>query len=87
MKKRIKSLIWKIKAIFCVLFGHSKIQHSCFGYFNCARCDAQLGDAIGGIYGAEDVVIVGHDCEKCRENYANCTWKDRFFAPNPFKKD
>ncbi len=78
----------KLKAIFCVLFGHSRIQHSCFGYFNCSRCGYQLGDSWGGVYPeAKNVVIVGHNCDTCRENYKKLNWRDKFLTPNPFKGD
>ena len=77
----------KLKVIFCAVFRHSLIQHYCFGYFNCARCGAQLGDSLGSVYPqAEKVVIVGHNCKKCRENYKKLSWVDKFLAPNPFKK-
>lgn len=72
-------------SVVCALIGHSRIQTYCFGYFNCARCDEQMGDSLTGIYSrANEVVIVGHDCEICRTNYAACTWKDKIFAPDPF---
>lgn len=77
----------KIKAVFCVMFGHSRIQETCFGYYNCARCGDQVGDNLVSTYPqAEYVVIVGHNCKKCRENYAQLTWRDKILAPNPFKK-
>jgi len=76
----------KIRAMVCVLFGHSNIQETCFGYFNCARCGDQVGDTLGSIYpNAVNVVIVGHNCKKCKANYKKLTWKDKFLAPNPFK--
>lgn len=76
----------KIKAIFCVLFGHSKIQTTFFGYFYCGRCGVQVGDSLGGYYVPKEVVIVGHNCKKCRANYKKCTWKDKFMVKNPFVK-
>lgn len=76
----------KFKEIFCVLFGHSKIQSGCFGYWSCGRCDQQLGDSLAGAYSVKEVVIIGHDCKTCQENYKKCTWRDKWFAPNPFKK-
>lgn len=69
----------------CALVGHSRIQTTCFGYYYCARCGDQVGDNLGSIYeGAAKAVIVGHNCETCRTNYAACTWKDTLFAPDPF---
>lgn len=75
----------KIKAIFCVFFGHSNIQNSWFGYFNCGRCGVQVGDSLGSTYpNASNVVIIGHNCEACQKNYKSLTWKDKFLTPNPF---
>ena len=69
----------------CALVGHSRIQTQCFGYYNCARCDAQVGDSLGSVYpGAETAVIVGHNCEKCRANAKALTWKDKLRSPDPF---
>ena len=70
--------------IVCSLLGHSLIQESCFGYFTCSRCGAQLGDSLGGYYDATKVVIVGHDCDTCRSNYEKLDWKHKVFTPNPF---
>ena len=72
-------------AVVCALVGHSRIQTACFGYFNCGRCGEQVGDTLGSIYpGAKQAVIVGHDCETCRENAKQLTWRDRLFAKEPF---
>lgn len=76
------------KEITCSLIGHSKIQTSFFGYFNCARCGEQLGDTLGGCYsGAADAVIVGHKCPTCEANYKKLSWKDKVFCPDPFADD
>ena len=77
----------KIKAIFCVLFGHSKIVKQCLGYIYCARCGDQLGDRWGGSFSLISSVIVGHNCPQCEENWKELTWKDKFLTPNPFKKE
>ena len=75
------------KEVTCSLIGHSKIQTTFFGYYYCARCGAQVGDSLGGVYpGAKDTVIVGHNCSTCRENYEKLTWKDKIFCPDPFIK-
>ena len=76
----------KLKAVFCALFGHSRIQSGCFGYWYCGRCGQQLGDSLAGAYSVKDFVIIGHGCDKCRANYKKCTWKDKFLTPNPFKE-
>ena len=73
--------------VVCSLIGHSRIQEFCFGYFTCARCDTQVGDSLGSTYpAAAQAVVVGHDCDKCRENYKTLTWKDKLYAPDPFKE-
>ena len=69
--------------IVCSLVGHSRIKTFCFGYFNCARCGAQVGDSLGGSYSGDEDVIVGHGCTKCHENEAKLTWRDTLFAPDP----
>ena len=73
--------------VVCALVGHSRIQEYCFGYYTCGRCGEQLGDGLGGVYpSAPKVVIVGHNCKTCRANYAECDWRDKLYAPEPFKK-
>jgi len=74
--------------IACSLIGHSRIQTTCMGYFYCARCGDQLGDTLASIYpGAEKAVIVGHKCQTCEENYAECTWEDKFMCQDPFTEE
>mgnify|MGYP001558843726 FL=1 len=74
--------------IVCSLIGHSLISTFCFGYRNCGRCGALLGDSLGGAdYGKLEAVLIGHKCEKCRENYKKCSWKDKLFVKNPFTKE
>lgn len=74
--------------VVCALIGHSRIQTFCFGYYNCARCGAQMGDNLAGCYPqAANVVIVGHaggKCPKCHENYEKLGWEDKIFCPDPF---
>lgn len=91
--KEVKKLLESIpedkhKATVCALIGHSRISTKCFGYRNCARCGEQVGDNLGSVdYGAEKAVVVGHKCETCIKNYAECDWKDKFLAPNPFEEE
>lgn len=75
----------RLAAKVCALIGHSRIQQYCFGYFNCARCGAYVGDSLGGIYDATTIVIEGHDCPLCRKNYQALGWKDKLLCPHPFK--
>ena len=71
--------------VICALIGHSRIQTTCFGYYYCGRCRAQVGDTIGSTYpGAEHAVVIGHDCEQCHRLYAELTWKDKLYVPRPF---
>ncbi len=73
--------------VVCSLIGHSKIQTVCFGYHYCGRCGAQVGDTLGSIYpDADQAVVVGHNCDRCRENFKALTWRDKVFAPDPFKE-
>ena len=72
----------------CALLGHSKIQNYCFGYFTCARCGEQVGDNLGSIYPeAENIVIMGHNCPTCQENYEKLGWEDKIFVPDPFMEE
>jgi ribosomal protein L37AE/L43A len=73
--------------VVCAILGHSKIQTHFLGYYYCARCGAQVGDTLGGSYDNSGVVIVGHGCDKCKENFQETTWKDRVFAPDPFAEE
>ena len=72
------------KAVICALTRHSQIQTHCFGYYSCGRCEAQVGDSLGGSYVPKRAVIVGHNCETCRENAAALTWEDTLMTPDPF---
>lgn len=75
----------KLKKIICAITRHSKISETCFGYRYCGRCGDQLGDSLGSVdYGSSQAVLIGHKCEKCVENYKNCTWVDKLLTPNPF---
>lgn len=93
-----KDVLAKIKAlgkisdaqkreIICSLIGHSNILTGCFGYMYCARCEAQVGDTLGGAYTNDRAVIVGHNCETCRANYERMDWRDKWLCPNPFKAE
>ena len=70
--------------IVCSLIGHSKIVTTCFGYLHCGRCEAQIGDSLGGASSTETNVIIGHKCKICEKNYKLCTWKDKLYVKNPF---
>jgi hypothetical protein len=71
----------------CALVGHSRIVTGCMGYVYCARCEAQVGDQLAGVYaGAEESVRVGHNCATCRKNYKAMGWRDKLLSPNPFTK-
>lgn len=71
------------RAVVCALIGHSRVLSFFFGYLNCARCRAQVGDTLGGASDAKDNVLVDHDCDVCRKNAKLLTWKDTFLlAPH-----
>ena len=72
--------------IVCALVGHSNIITGCFGYIYCGRCEAQIGDTLGGSYTNPDAVLVGHNCADCRKNAKRLTWRDMLYAPDPFAK-
>mgnify|MGYP001583613362 FL=1 len=72
------------RATLCALVGHSRIMTYCFGYWSCARCAAQIGDSIAGVFDGKDKVLVGHKCETCVKNAASLTWRDTLLAPDPF---
>ena len=69
----------------CAMVGHSRLLTQCFGYHYCARCDAQVGDSLGGSFSDPDnkigLAIINCACEKCSSSYANFTWKDLFMVP------
>lgn len=75
------------KSVICALVGHSRIIDYSFGYIHCARCGAQIGDNFLGAFSLDNNVIIGHDCDLCRENFKNMDWKDKFLTPNPFNKE
>ena len=75
------------RSVVCALMGHSRIVTTCFGYVYCGRCEAQVGDMLGGVFcGAQEAVIVGHDCATCRSNCKVLAWYDKFLVKNPFTK-
>jgi hypothetical protein len=74
-------------SIICSLIGHSRICTTCFGYRYCGRCGYELGDSLGSVdFGAKNSIIIGHNCETCKENYKKCDWRDKLYVKNPFKK-
>lgn len=73
-------------SIACTFIGHSNIIETCFGYVYCARCGDQIGDSIAGAYSNPDCVIVGHDCQDCRDNAKRLTWRDKLFITKPLFK-
>lgn len=72
-------------SVVCSIIGHSRIITTFFGYIYCARCNAQIGDSLGGYFDGSKHVIVGHNCEACRENFKSLTWQDKLYSPDPFK--
>lgn len=68
----------------CIWIGHSNIVSNYFGYKYCGRCEAQVGDSLGGYWDGKDAVLIGHKCKVCKKNYKKMGWKDKLFVPNPF---
>lgn len=68
-----------IQRTMCAWFGHSKIVDVDFYLVSCARCGVQIADTLQ-TGGRADIVIVGHDCEKCRANAKKLTWRDKLFT-------
>lgn len=48
------------RRVYCARHGHSKVHDFFFGYHYCARCEAQLGDSLGGFYQDDEAVLVHH---------------------------
>lgn len=91
-----KELIAKVKVlnldkeqrnrVVCSIIGHSKIITFFWGYVYCARCNDQIGDTLGSVFDTSEKVIVGHNCDTCRENYKALSWEDKLYVKNPFAK-
>ncbi len=79
-----KSTRQEKRNIVCAIAGHSRIITNCLGYVSCARCEEQIGDALGGFFDGRKHVIIDHNCRACKSNYKNLTWVDKYLAPNPF---
>jgi hypothetical protein len=74
------------RKVLCARHGHPPVVSLCFGYVHCARCEAQIGDRLGGVFDTSNYCVVGHDCEVCRGVWKKLTPKQRELTPNPFKK-
>jgi len=74
-------------AVVCAIVGHSRIINICLGQVTCSRCDEILGDTLAGVYDIKDKVIVGHNCNDCKMNYAQLTWRDKLYTPDPFAEE
>jgi len=75
-----------IRLLICSLLNHSNIEDVTWGYHNCARCGERRGDSFIGGYRNAQNVVVGHDCDVCKENYKKLSWKDKLLTPYPFKE-
>jgi hypothetical protein len=77
----------KKRDVVCALIGHSDIITMCFGYVNCARCGAQIGDTLGGSSDISGCVVVGRHrrdkriCRSCKKNFKKMDWKDKYLLP------
>lgn len=87
--KKVKSLgisREQEKGVICLIIGHSRIVSMFFGYVSCGRCGEQIGDTLASCYDLTDCVIIGHDCEKCHENFKKMKWQDKLYVEDPFKE-
>lgn len=68
--------------VVCALIGHSRICKSDLLYTRCARCGERWEDMfLATLGGHGDRVFLDHvDCEVCRENRKQLTWKDKLFC-------
>lgn len=77
----------RARSVVCALLGHSRVQSTCFGYYNCCRCDAQIGDSLASIYPeAAQAVVLDHNCTTCRKNAKMLTWRDLLLLPSAVTK-
>jgi hypothetical protein len=83
LKKRARKAddIATRRRVYCARNGHTKIITMCFGYVHCARCEAQIGDTLGSTFDTTDCVVVGHNCDKCRANFAMLTRTQKHLVP------
>jgi hypothetical protein len=75
------------KATVCAIIGHSRIVEESWGYIHCGRCEAKVGDVLGGSFDISKCVVIGHGCDICRALYKKLDWHDKFLAQNPFPKE
>lgn len=68
----------------CARYGHPPVVTMFFGYVYCARCEAQIGDTLAGVFDTSRVCVVGHDCDVCREVWNSLTREQRKLTPDPF---
>lgn len=88
VQQRIEGLPEEVqKRMICALVGHSGVVTTCFGYVNCARCGVQVGDTLGGTASLDTRVVVGHNCDTCRANFAKMNWRDKLLTPDPFAEE
>lgn len=81
LKRRLKGLApEQAKVVACACIGHSDVVSTCFGYVYCGRCEAQIGDTLGGVSDLSRRVIIGHDCDACRTNAMQLDWTDTFLV-------
>ena len=86
VKSRIAGLDEEVQQkMVCAMVGHSRLLTQFFGYHYCARCNAQVGDSLGGSFRDPDnkigLAIINCACKKCSASYAAFTWKDLFMVP------
>jgi len=70
----------KIKKILCAIFEHPHVVTNCMGYKYCARCEAQVGESLGGVWTGKGYVIVGHNCKECKKAMKNLKWHEKLLT-------
>jgi hypothetical protein len=81
------------RRVACAREGHPRIAKSCFGYVTCARCDAMIGDTLGGAFNLKGYVVVGHrtrESEPCAECIATAkalTRRERTWLPKDVRAE
>jgi hypothetical protein len=69
--------------VVCAVIGHSRIVSVFWGEVSCGRCEQKIGDTLMGVYPLDKCVVIGHDCDKCREIAKTFTWRDTLGTPDP----
>jgi hypothetical protein len=76
----------ELKAALCATHGHPPVVTTFFGYVYCARCGAQIGDRLGGVFDLSKHAVIGHKmedgsaCAECANVIASLTPEQRLLT-------